>query len=264
MIAICNIKPKPEYRRDAFEAGMRALGYDIVKDGGPKSKQDLLVIWNRQGGEEIQANAWEHLGGTVLVCENGYMGKDAAGIQFYAIAVHGHNGSGWFPVAGDDRFSAVAAPLAPWAGTDGHVLVCGQRGIGSKQMASPPGWEDRTALQIKRMGVKDVRIRRHPGRLPPATTLDADLEGASLCVIWSSASGVRALVRGVPVVFDAPHWICAGAAGKGLKWVHEPPRDDDTRLAALRRMAHAQWSVEEIGAGEPFKRILANLEHASW
>lgn len=264
MIAVCNIKATPHYRSEAFIAGLQAVGYEIVTTGAPRSRLDVLVIWNRQGAEEGFANTWESQGGAVIVCENGYAGRDADGQQLYAVAVHGHNGSGWHPVGADRRFGRLGVDVAPWRDGGAHVLVCGQRGIGSKTMASPVGWEDRTAARIRAMGFKKVVIRRHPGRFQPKTSLDAELDDALVCVVWSSASGVRALIRGVPVVYCAPHWICAGAAGRGLEALAAPPRDDALRAAALERMAHAQWAVAEIAAGEPFRRILEGVEAARW
>ena len=82
-----------------------------------------------------------------------------------------------------------------------------------------------------------------------------------MCYVWSSACGVKALTMGIPVVYAAPHWICAGAASRDLA---APLMDDTARQHALHRMAHAQWSVSEIESGEPFARILAQIGDAKW
>ena len=257
MIAVCCIRPRPEYRRDAIEAGLRRLGYSLVISGDPKDKRDLLVIWNRQGAEEEVARLWELKGGTVVVCENGYYSPSER--LHYAIGVGGHNGSGWFPVEQDDRLAPLGIEFKPWTKHAMHVLVCGQRGVGSRTMASPQGWEDRTAARLR--GLKlNVRIRRHPGRWPPKMALEEELRGAEACFVWSSAAGVKALIEGVPVVYEAPHWICEDAAVNGIESIGSLVRDDAIRLAAFQRMAHAQWSVAEIETGEPFARILRKLE----
>ena len=264
MIAVVKIRPQPYYRREAFMAGLQACGYTIATEAEPRAKSDLLVLWNRQGGDEWQADQWEAKGGTVIVVENGYCGLDSAGIQHYAIAVHGHTGSGWFSQGEDDRFSPLGIQLMSWVQPGGYLLVIGQRGIGSRSMASPRGWEDRMATQLKSWGFNNIRIRRHPGRFMGPTSLDDDLGGASHCLIWSSACGVRALARGIPVSYCAPHWIASGAARRGTGSLDNPLQDDDARLAAFQRLAHAQWSVVEIARGEPFRRILASLDKASW
>lgn len=262
MIAVNTMRRDPHYRRDAFDAGLEACGYRLEQGGKPKSKEDLLVVWNRMSANEPQASAWEAAGGTVLVCENAYLQPVKWGM--YAISVHGHCGSGWFPVGDEDRFTTLGIGVEPWRTGGSYILVCGQRGIGSRAMASPPHWDTKTVPRVKAMGHKQVRMRQHPGRVKPKATLDEELAGASLCLIWSSACGVRALTMGVPVVHCAPHWICSSAARRGLEGLSVPLRDDEARRSALHRMSHGQWSVAEIESGEPFKRILARLGEAAW
>jgi hypothetical protein len=249
------VRKEPVYRREAIEKGLKKLGYTIWPTLHPDSREDLLVLWNRKrGADEAAADRWEAAGGTVLVLENGYLQK--VDKTMYAISVHGHNGSGWFPVGDEDRFSRLGFEVKPWRPTmGGHWLVCGQRGIGSSLMASPPQWAEKTAAKLKKWGLP-VRLRLHPGNFAPKVPLLDDLKGAHTCAIWSSGSGVRAIVEGIPVQHSAPHWICAGAGTSGAP--------EDHRQQALHRMSHGQWSVDEIASGEPFARILNQLEHATW
>jgi hypothetical protein len=208
----------------------------------------------------VEPIRWEGDGGSVLVAENGYL---SAGTQRYAIAVHGHNGSGWVPESDEDRFGAMGVDLKPWRAEGGHVLVCGQRGIGSPLMASPPGWHHHTARALAKRTAHPIRIREHPGNKPPTRPLEDDLAGAHACVIWSSASGVKALTMGIPVLYAAPHWV-ASAAAERLAAIDSPVCDDDLRLKGLRRMAWSQWTVNEIDSGEPFVRIRDRIEEAKW
>lgn len=253
--AVIKVRKEPHYRREAIEKGLKRLGYTIGTAYRPAGERDLLVLWNRKvGAEDNTATLWEQQGGTVIVMENGYLQK--VDKTMYAISVHGHNGSGWFPVGTEDRFSKLGFEVKPWQNNlNGHWLVCGQRGIGSPTMASPPQWAEKTAAKLKKMGLP-VRLRQHPGNFAPKVPLLDDLKGARTCVIWSSGSGVRAIVEGIPVQYSAPHWICAGAGEYGAPEEH--------RQQALHRMAHGQWSVDEIASGEPFARILDQLEHAKW
>jgi len=261
MIAICQIRQEPNYRREAFVVGLRNAGYSLVNSGRPASKMDLLVIWNRYGGAAAMADTWERHGGTVLVCENGYIGKDAQGRQLYAIAANGHNGSGWWPIGVEDRFSKLGIELKPWLDIpEGHLLVCGQRGIGTKRMASPDNWHNLIANQIKGQVELPIKIRTHPGTQPAKTTLDADLVGASACVVWSSSSGVKALATGCPVYYAAPNWICESAALRVSEIGRARMMDDATRAAAFHKLAWAQWSVAEIESGEPFRGFAAALD----
>lgn len=222
-----------------------------------------MVLWNRQGNNEIRADHWEAEGGSVLVAENGYLGKDRSDRQLYALAVHGHNGSGWYPMTGDSRFAKLGIEVQPWVDRpEGYNLICGQRGVGSRTMKSPPNWEGTAARKI----AGPNKLRRHPGKdalkAPHIASLESDLAGARRCVIWSSSSGVKALVAGIPVRYDAPHWVCQ-AAGARLD-AAEDCRDDGARMYALHCMAHAQYSIEELESGEPFVAISENIEVATW
>jgi hypothetical protein len=263
VIAISKIRDQPHYRRDAFIAGLRRCGYTLREDGWPTDRRDVLVIWNRYGANEAHANQWEKRGGSVLVAENGYVGKDNEGRQLYALSVHGHNGSGWYPVGSYDRFADLNIHLKPWRKDGEHILVCGQRGIGSVTMASPVNWHDHAAAKLHKNTTCTVRIRLHPGRHEAQRSLDEDLQNAWACCVWSSSSGVKALIEGIPVMFDAPHWICADAAVRLCEF-EALKMDDGLRLGALRHMAWGQWRVNELSEGEPFKHILENLEFAKW
>lgn len=259
-IAIVKIRKEPHYRRQAIESGLLRCGY-ALHDKWPHNwridKDDLLVLWNRKkGAEEAEAEDWERRGGSVIVMENGYLQK--VDKTMYAISVGQHNGAGWFPVGNEDRFSALGFEMKPVRlEVGGHVLVCAQRGIGSKLMASPPGWDKKSADQLRKRFLVPVRVRVHPGNFAPKVPLVKDLEDVGLCVIWSSGAGVRALVEGVPVEFQAPHWICE----QMNSWLRGGPFNfDQARKQALHRMSHGQWNVAEITTGEPFARILEGLK----
>lgn len=256
--AICRIRKDPHYRSDAFVGGLRAAGYTVVERARASGPEDLLVIWNRKASDEPEASRWEREGGTVLVAENGYLGKDKDGIQSYALSAHGHNGSGWWPEGDGTRFAALGLTPAPFQwNAAGHILVCGQRGIGSKEMASPRGWHDDAAQRIAKVArSKPVRVRLHPGRHAAPVPLGDDLRGAWACAIWSSSSGVQALMKGIPVVYDAPHWICSGGAIR-LRDIERNPQlalntDEVARLRAFETMSWAQWFVAELASGQPF------------
>lgn len=266
MIAICQIRQQPHYRREAFEQGLRRAGYSLVSSGHVGVREDLLVIWNRYGAFAAMADSWERQGGTVLVCENGYIGKDEEDRQYYAISVHGHNGSGWFPVGAEDRFSKLNINLQEWRTEGEHILVCGQRGIGTTEMASPPNWHDDMARNLRKITDRPVKVRLHPGNHAPAVPLSDDLRNCWACIIWSSGSGVQSLVKGIPVYVDAPHWICECAAVDADEFhAVAPMTDDGARMKEMHRMAWGQRSVVEIESGEPFATIREHLsECPTW
>jgi len=271
--AYCLVRDAPWYRRQAFVEGLKRAGFEIqpgVPDPGRTRPGDVLVIWNRYGGNHQIATRFENGGGTVIVAENGYISPKGTAPKFdvhtkegpkptdyYALSKTGHNGSGWWPVGGPERFDALGLELKPWQeNPNGHILVCGQRGIGSPTMASPPGWNEATAASIRKRTKREVRIRPHPGNDAPKRPLELDLAGAWACAIWSSGSGIKALALGIPTFFDAPFWICSPGALRMSEDPEKPLRSDAARLVAMQRMAWAQWQVQEIQSGEPFRRLL--------
>lgn len=253
------IRSEPHYRGDAFTAGLRAAGYEVVHSAPQRfSPGDVMVCWNRYGYTHTLANQVEAAGGTVLIAENGYIGKDAAGHQLYAIARTGHNGSGTWHVGDGSRWAALGIELKPWRTGGEHILVCGQRGIGSPTMASPQGWHEDVAARLRKVTKRPIRIRLHPGNNAPQIPLEDDLSEAYAVVVWSSSAGVKALVEGIPVFFEAPYWICARAAKKGIAEIDAPQHEfrEEFRVGSMEYMAWAQWNLEEIAAGEPFRKLL--------
>jgi hypothetical protein len=198
-----------------------------------------------RGPDENYARQWEAKGGTVIVCENGYLQK--VDKTHYAMSTHGHNGSGWFPNPGDgrERFERLGFEIKPMRIFEpaSIILVRGQRGIGSQSMHSPPRWHERHAQALRSKGFK-VIVMEHPGDKGKLEADAAALAKVHEVHIWCSAIGVRALLEGIPVKHYAPRWICAG-------W------DVAGREFALHNMACAQWHHEEIATGEPFARMKA-------
>jgi len=134
----------------------------------------------------------------------------------------------------------------------------------------PADWAQDVAARLRRITSREVRVRPHPGNSLPAKPLADDLAGAHACVIWSSSAGVHALVAGVPVVCEAPAWVCADCSYQKIETVRtlddlEKVGDEGgeyaavwsaRRIAALRRLAWAQFSVEEIESGYAFSCVL--------
>ena len=244
MIASLLIPWALKAEHEAFAKGLKAAGYAVT--GSTPKNADLTVVWNGSSSRGLK------IAGTVLVAENGYLGRG-----YCALAVGGHNGAGTWPAGGPERFRALGLALRPWRVTGEHVLVCGSRGLGLDRQ--PDGWVERTVEILRRHTDRPIQVRPHPGnwkRLPehPDVSLARDLSGAWACVIWASTAGVKALLAGIPVIRCAPHWIAAGAAGNRLEAIESPPMPD--RLPVFERLAWAQWTLDELASGEPFRLML--------
>ncbi len=269
MKAYSLIRPGPLYRHEAFLAGLKAAGWD-ARAARPAAPQpgELLVIWNRYGEFHELAGRFEARGGTVIVAENCYLGAGgsspkfdiAGGVRpghYFALAKHGHNGQGEWPDGDASRFERLGVELKPWySGSErggDYILVCPNRSFGIPGRMMRHDWGERTAERL-RGERRPVRLRPHPLNSAPEIPLAEDLAGARAVVIWSSSAGVHALAEGIPVVCEAGHWILKSAACRTLAEVDAGALPE--RRPAFERMAWAQWTLEEIATGMPFRRLL--------
>jgi hypothetical protein len=240
------------YRRDAFAAGLEAAGYRPVAQLPNPKPGDVLVIWNRMGEGHSRARMFEAAKAKVLVVENGYLGKEFRGEQWFAMARNHHNGAGYWPRGmGPERWDSWGIQLAPWREPEGECVILAQRGIGEPGLRAPDGWLNLAVSTTK------GRIRRHPGTNKDGPSLEEDLRNASSVATWSSGAALKALVMGIPVFYGMPRWIGAGASARLDRFGHFSLVDDRSRLAMFRQLAWAQWSMTEIENGSAFKAVLA-------
>lgn len=240
------------YRREAFDAGLRAAGFTNVNALPDPRPGDLLLSWNRYGGYHDQAQLFERAGAHVLVAENGYLGKSwQVPGEWFALAAGHHAGAGRWVDGGPARWNGWGVHLAPWRTNGTETVILGQRGIGEPGIKSPDRWAEVTR---KRIG---GRIRAHPGNAPAAVPLAADLKVAREVITWHSGAALHALLMGIPVWTDFPQWIGAGAARPLCDWPGDGLRDDAARLAMFQRLAWAMHTLDEIRTGEPIARLVA-------
>ncbi len=257
------IRHDPVYRHDAFTAGLKAVGYDVVI-GQPVKIQpgDVLLTWNRYGANHDLACRFEKVAGChVLIAENGYIGLGGISPHnmpwrnTYALARGAHNDDQVIPWATPERWRALGVDLKPWRTDGGHVLVCPNRPFGVPGRMMPPNWSNEVVDRLKKLTKRPIRLRPHPGNDPPKRPLADDLADAWACVIWSSSAGVHALCHGIPTISCAPAWIAHGAAGHDLADIEAPPMPD--RLPAMERLACGQFGLSEISDGTAFRAVLA-------
>jgi hypothetical protein len=259
------LRRDPWYRREAFERGLARAGFEVVQ-GEPASAAagDVLLIWNRYRHWHEAASSFERGGGTVLVAENGYLGAGGSSPKFdvhpggprpehyYALGIGWHNGRGRWAAGGPERLNALGVDLKPWRTSGDHILVCPNRSFGVGEQVMAVDWAARRAEQLRRSTARPVRIRTHPGNDAPRRGLEDDLAGAWAVVVWSSSVAQHALAAGIPTFIDAPWQIVKDAGASGS--VDAPVTPD--RRSAFERMAWAQFRLEEIETGEPFRSCL--------
>jgi hypothetical protein len=221
------LRPDPHYRREAFDRGLQAIGLRPAD----AAACDVFLTWNRFGTREEIADRVEARGGRVLVAENATWGNDFVGGRWYSIWPRFHNRSDCIKEGGPERWDSLGVQLAPWRQAGGEIVGLLQRGIGPR--GTPQRWAPKGC----------TRVRKHPGTRP-CIPLEDDLANASEVRTWGSGAAVKALMWGIPIKSYMPLW-CG-----------EQNNTNEGRLAMLRRLAWAQWTLAEIESGEPFRWIL--------
>lgn len=253
------LRKELHYRLDAFCAGFEALGFDVSTDMPYRGRPgDVLCIWNRYRGFDEPAAVFESQGGTVIVAENGYLGKTWRGGAWYALAHSYHNTAGRHAVI-EGRWASFGVELAPWHAVahPSRLLLLPQRGIGSPGVAMPLGWTERTSRALAYCGY-DVRVRRHPGNTGEQHgSLLHDIEASDAVVTWGSGAAVKALLHGKPVLHDYARWIARDASTPLRRFLTTRSLDvADRRVPMFRQLAGAIWQLNEIHTGVGLKEVL--------
>jgi hypothetical protein len=259
--AILLIRQDPAYRRVAFELGLRRCGFTIHGNmGGDIQPTDVLVIWNRYGHWDVLAKQYESQRARVIVCENGYLGRDWNGDFWYAMSRGNHNGAGQWPTGSPDRWDACQTPIRPWRQSGDEIVILETRGIGPPGIREPHHWSQNQLGPVHRETKMHVRLRKHPGESGIGPALESDLSRAAAVVTWGSGAALKALLWGIPVFYGFPHWIGRRAATY-LDPAKPPcplPKSLPDRLPTFQSLAWAMWRVSEIESGAPFIALLSD------
>ncbi len=252
--AINKLRGASHYQREAFDDGLRAAGYEMVASVEAVRPGDALLCWSRKSIWGALADEFEAGGGIVFVAENAYLPASMIGPGWYALAEGQHLGAGRWPKGSGDRWDALGVKLQPWREGGTETLILDQNGGGSLAVRSPKHWSVEVQARI------GGRIRWHPwkvmiGKVPAQPPIEQDLANAKQAVTWNSSAALTALVMGVPVFNEFPHWIGSFASRPFSEFGQEPKRDDAARLAMFRRLAWAMWRVSEIKTGKPFTEL---------
>jgi hypothetical protein len=245
--AVVNLKDSPNYRRHAFENGLKANGYTVVSSIARPTPDDVVIVWNRYGQSDNLAKQFESAGANVLVAENGYMGKSHAGNVWYALSRDQHNGAGRWPCSNGDRYRYYGQELKPYRNVGKEVVALPQRGIGPAGVAMPNGWE--LNLPVK------CRTRMHPGVRDCVPLLD-DLKSAIYVITWGSGAAIKAMAEGIPVFYEFKNWIAKDGATHISKANFEIPQKPD-RQKAFEKIYDAMWTLDEIESGEAIGKLCA-------
>lgn len=259
MHACLLVRDQPPYRRESFEAGLKAVGYEV--DSRIRADRDnILVIWNRYSMFDSVARDYERHGGRVLVAENGYLGREWNGKYWYAVGREQHNTMSNFQFGDPARAEEIGIKCEPWREGGDEIVILETRNIGPESVKEPLGWSRRMFLKLSEAAEIPIRLRKHPGERKGVVSLEQDLRKARAVVTWGSGGAIKALTLGIPVFYGYDRWI-GSEAGYPISLqtaakikVHIPRYGE--REKTMRRVAWAMWSTEEIQRGACFTWLL--------
>lgn len=236
--------------QEAMAAGLRAIGIEPVCTPGSASATKHVAVWGWRLGKQLHA-----LGKSVLVMERGYLGDR---FSWTSLGWNGLNGHASFPdvPATAERFDKLAS-LKPWKRGGDYVLILGQVPNdaslqGRDMMPLYADWALKAANAYEapvhfRMHPKAIEKGHHqvvPGTVASSGSLDEALAGALVAICWNSNSAVDAVLSGVPTVTLDKGSMAWGVTAHRIGDLHRPARE-----AWAHRLAHRQWSLEEIASG---------------
>lgn len=177
------------------------------------------------------------------------------------------------------RRDTLGLALRPWNARGRNIVIAMQR-PDSNQWCDMPNsdvWLHDTIQKIRIYSQRPILIRSHP-RYPlashPADTSvqspqhiagtydDFDfnqcLDDAWAVINWNSTPGILSVLKGVPA-FVGHSSLAAPVANLDIANIETPTRPDREQWA--NDLAWTEWTLEEIGKGEPQQFLLDLLRH---
>jgi hypothetical protein len=259
---------------NAFAAGVRACGHEIVEDN-----EDVAVIWSvlwngRMAGNQQIYNTCVKQNKPIGVIEVGNLKRG----QTWRISEAHINGLGIF---GNIENLDPLRPQKLGVGLHpekikrrSEILIATQhsRSLQWQGQPSMEQWIRDTIVNIKRHSGRRIVVRPHPRSQIREKFADAvieipkklansyddyDINYDYHCVINHNAGpSVQAVINGTPTICDSSSL----AFPVSEKWENlENPQLPD-REEWFLKLCHTEWTVDEISQGIPLKRLESYLE----
>jgi hypothetical protein len=259
---------------DAFANGVITLGHEIVEDN-----EDVSVIWSvlwngrMLGNHQVYQDCIKQ-GRPVIIIEVGSLKRGTT----WRISEGHINGLGVFgnndqlDLKRPEKLGVTLRPVLDRR--RGEILIATQH-VKSLQWQGQPNmeqWIRDTIAKVKRYTDRRIVVRPHPRsqlreRFTDAviehpkklvnTYDDFDINYNYHCVInHNSGPCVQAAINGTPVICDSSSLAFPVAE----KWENlENPKLPD-REEWFLKLAHTEWTVEEIAQGIPLQRLESHLD----
>ncbi|CAB4138106.1 hypothetical protein UFOVP328_299 [uncultured Caudovirales phage] len=255
----------------AIRAGLEQIGIEYTS---MDSSADVAVIWSLLWAGRMKPNQqiwdlFQSQGKPVIVAEVGMLRRGFTwklsrvdrGVPYY--------GQELVP----NRASQLGLDLKPWTNSGYNIVVACQRSDSEQWSGQPPtaAWLTETSKMIRRYTDKPIVIRPHPRQritdIPgcviespqpiPGTYDSFDynqcLRNAWAVINHNSGPGSQAILNGVPA-FVGSSSLAAPVANLDLSQIENPLRPDRTQW--IEKIAHTEWTTEEIQTGFPLQRLL--------
>ena len=263
---------------DAFEHSLRQAGHTIEHDS---MHSDVAVIWSVLFNGRMSSNRpiyeyYTRTGKKVIVLEVGGIKRGTT----WKVGLNGINRDAFWGDTGNDdsRARSLGLGLKPWRKDGEYILICGQhdKSLQWRNMPSMSQWIIDTIETIQKHSKRPIIFRPHP-RCPlphiehefknvkrqepkhiAGTYDDFDMafDDIYCTVSWSSNPGIHSVINGVPAIVG-PSSLAYDVAGHDLNLIEYTQTPDRTQW--LNDYAWTEYTVEEIAAGLPLKRLTPKL-----
>lgn len=260
---------------EAFQAGLDQLGidYDFHNETA-----DIAVIWSMVWAGRMLPNqqVWQRFraaGKPVIVLEVGTIHRG----KTWKVGLNGTGlNSFYYQNLDFDRAEKLNLQVRPWTQSGRHIVIATQR-TDSEQWSGMPSannWLSHVVNTVKSYTSRPIVVRSHPREkiIVPTGCLhylpkkivdsydDYDFEksiaNAWAVINWNSGPGVKSVLAGVPAFVGASS-LARPVANLRLSAIENPVRPDRTEW--LIKLAHTEWTLEEIASGQPIERLFVKL-----
>ena len=263
---------------EAFEHSLRKAGHTIEHDS---MHSDVAVIWSvlfngRMTGNKPIWDYYTKTGKKVIVLEVGGIKRGTT----WKVGLNGINRDAYFGPSDNDNTRAehLGLRLGDWRKSGEYILICGQhdKSLQWKNMPRMSNWFLETYDTIRKHTDRPIVFRPHPRcrlehiesglkyvyRQDPVhiggtyDDFDMGFDNVYCTISWSSNPGIHSVINGVPAIVG-PSSLAYDVAGHDLNLIEYTQTPDRTQW--LNDYAWTEYTVEEIAAGLPLKRLTLKL-----
>lgn len=259
----------------AFKEGLNNVG---IQWNTHDMTADVAVIWSVVWAGRMAQNkaVWDHFraqGKPVIVLEVGMLQRG----QTWKMAVNGTGSNAFHGIGFDsNRPDKLGLTVHPWKNNGSDILISVQRHDSQQWATQPPMdiWLEHIVSQLRQLTERPIVIRSHPRqscKIPwgcvtdkpipiPGTYDDFNFMNSAsrawAVINFNSGPGAQAIMSGIPAFVDSTS-LAAPVGNLDITDIENPRRPD--RSEWIIKLAHTEWTINEISTGYPLSRLLPDL-----